>query len=112
MSAMPVWTSLAWAFPAFVALAVAMPRHQEELLGRELSTRSALAWRLAGAAGLGLALAACLQAWSLSVGIAAWTGLLTFAAMLVGWLLAYAPHLAMRLACLSAVAGAASWLLP
>jgi len=111
MSAMPVWIGLALAFPAFVALALAMPRHQEELLGREFSARSALIWRLAGTTGLGLALAACLQVWSVSVGIAAWTGLLTFAAMLVGWLLAYAPHLVTRIACLSTAAGALSWLL-
>ncbi|WP_419195642.1 DUF3325 family protein [Bordetella petrii] len=40
-----MWISLALAFPAFAALALAMPRHQEEILGRELDARARHGWR-------------------------------------------------------------------
>lgn len=108
---MDIWISLALAFSAFVALAVGMTRHQEDLTGRTLSAAATMAWRLAGIAGLGLALGACLQTWSVSVGVAAWVGLLTFAALLVGGLLTYASQWVMRLAAASAAGSVLAWLL-
>lgn len=97
---------LGWAFAAFVALALAMPRHQEQMLGRELTASAAWGWRLAGVAGLAAALWACLQAWSPSLALAVWLGVLTIAAMLVGWLAAYRPRLLVYAAAPAVLAGA------
>lgn len=107
---MPILIGLAFAFPGFVALTFGMERHQEELLGKALSQSSLIAWRCIGVAGLGLALAVCLQAWSVSVGVATWFGLLTFAGMMVGMFLTYKAHLLVRVAGLSACLGALIWL--
>lgn len=48
---------------------------------------------------------ACLQRWNASVGIAAWLGLLTLAAMAWGLVLTYAPERASRLALAAAASG-------
>jgi len=107
---MPMLISVALAFPGFVALCFGMERHQEDLLGKVLSKSALIAWRCLGTVGLVLALVVCLQAWSVSIGIAAWAGLLTFAAMLLGLLLTYAPQLVVRLAAWSAGLGVLAWL--
>jgi len=107
---MPMLISLALAFPGFVALSLGMDRHQEDLLGKTLQRPGLVAWRCIGMIGLVLALVVCMQAWSISVGVAVWLGLLTFAAMMVGLLLTYAPHLLFRLAGWSAGLGVVLWL--
>ena len=85
---MMAWISLGWAFAASAMLGLSMPRHQEQMLSRELGGPWTLAWRAAGYLGLGVALIPCLQAWSVSVAIAAWLGVLTAATMALGALLA------------------------
>ncbi|MBN9324326.1 MAG: DUF3325 family protein, partial [Delftia acidovorans] len=68
-------------------------------------------WRLAGYALLALSLAPCLLRWNASVALAAWLGLLTFAALALGLLLTYAPKFARRVAIVAAAAGLGTWLL-
>ena len=68
----------------FFCLAAVMDRHADELLGRAASRRDHWRWRGAGITLLVLALALCIRAEGTSIGIAAWLGLMTPAAMLVG----------------------------
>lgn len=107
---MPMLISLALAFPGFVALSFGMDRHQEDLLGKVLQRPALIAWRAIGVVALVFALVVCLQTWSISVGVAVWLGLLTFAAMMVGLFLTYAPHLLVRVASGSAGLGVLIWL--
>jgi hypothetical protein len=106
---MMAWISLGWAFAASAMLGLSMPRHQEQMLARELGAPWTLAWRAAGYLGLGLALIPCLQAWGVSVAIAAWLGVLTAAAMAVGTLLAYAPRAVLAGAGVAALASSLAW---
>lgn len=107
---MMAWISLGWAFAASAMLGLSMPRHQEQMLSRELGGPWTLAWRAAGYLGLGVALIPCLQAWSVSVAIAAWLGVLTAATMALGALLAYAPGMVLAGAGLAALASALAWM--
>src|SRR5256885_8125625 len=75
-----------------------MDRHQDQLGTEGLAPARLKAWRLAGYALLALSLAPCLLRWNASVALAAWLGLLTFAALALGLLLTYAPKFARRVA--------------
>ena len=99
---MMAWSALFLAFAAFTAIAASMERHADDLLPRP---RHALAWRVGGYALLAASLLPCLARWNASVAIAAWLGLLTFAALALGLLLTYAPLAARRLAPVAAAAG-------
>jgi len=65
----------------FVALLLAMPRHQGDWLGRKLSATAGRALRLSGFAALAFAVAGIGFGWG--VGAVAWFGWLTIAAALV-----------------------------
>lgn len=97
--------SLLWAFAGFAALAAAMDRHDEPLGTAALAATQRHGWQAGGSALLLLSLMACLQRWNASVGIAAWLGLLTLAAMAWGLVLTYAPERASRLALAAAASG-------
>ncbi|WP_159915431.1 DUF3325 domain-containing protein [Pantoea sp. 18069] len=102
MTAWTAWTAWALAFPAFAALSLAMERHQDQVFGRALASRPTWAWRLAGIALLVLSLVVCAaSAWSWSVAISAWLGLLTLAALLTGLVLTYTPSKLLPLGCAS-----------
>lgn len=96
---MSAWIPVALALPAFTALSLAMERHQEQVFGRALAVDASVAWRLIGIALLALALASCvLSGWSGAVAVTAWIGVLTFGALMTGWLLTYAPRHLLRIA--------------
>ena len=78
------FAALLSAAAGFVCLAAVMERHAEDLLGRMPTRRDRVAWRSAGALLLAIALALCIEVEGTSIGIAAWFGLMTLAAMLVG----------------------------
>lgn len=104
---MSAWIAGALALPAFIALSLAMDRHQDQVFGRALPVNTTVAWHLTGVALLGLSLASCLASgWSGAVAVTAWVGLLTLAAMVTGWTLAYAPRHLLRLAGASLAAAA------
>ncbi|TDS78766.1 DUF3325 family protein [Comamonas sp. JUb58] len=98
--------SLLWAFAGFAALAAAMDRHEEQLGTAAFAATQRHGWQAGGSVLLLLSLLACLQRWNASVGIAAWLGLLTLAAMAWGLVLTYAPERARRLALAAAALGA------
>ncbi|MFT3801841.1 MAG: DUF3325 domain-containing protein [Burkholderiaceae bacterium] len=89
---MTIWTATTLGFAAFFALSLAMPRHQLQVLGREVGRRATLGWRTTGWLLLAAALAVCLTRWNASIAIAAWLGAATFAAMAVGLALTYRPR--------------------
>lgn len=96
---MSAWIAVALALPAFTALSLAMERHQEQIFGRALAMDASVAWRLIGIALLALSLASCATAgWSGAVAVTAWIGVLTFGALLTGWMLTYVPRHLMRIA--------------
>lgn len=99
------------AFAGFAVVAASMDRHQDQLGTEGLTPARLKAWRLAGYALLALSLAPCLLRWNASVAVAAWLGLLTFAALALGLLLTYAPQFARRVAIVAAAAGLGTWLL-
>lgn len=109
---MSAWTGVALALPAFTALSLAMERHQEQVFSRALRMDASVAWRFIGIALLALSLASCAAAgWSGAVAFIAWAGMLTFGALLTGWMLAYMPQQLLRVAGASLGAAALSFLL-
>ncbi|RKW38241.1 MAG: DUF3325 domain-containing protein [Lautropia sp.] len=71
---------LALTLPAFVALMLAMERHQEDLLGHSLSAVATRWLRLAGWGLLALALVPAIRLQGLALGLVSWVGHLTLAA--------------------------------
>lgn len=107
---MSAWIALGLGLPAFVALSMAMARHQEQVFGRELSLSAGRRWRIAGVLLLSAALTVCVARWQWSVGIAAWLGALTFAAVTVGLVLTYRPDRLLPLGGGALAIGVAAWL--
>ncbi len=83
-TALAYWASLALAIAGFACLGAAMLRHAHDVFGRDATPVQAWSARGTGSALLAVALALCIRAEGLSVGIAAWLGILTPAALLVG----------------------------
>ena len=75
----------------FAGIALAMTKPARDRLGRANTSRKRLACRTAGWALLILSLAACITNWGTAIGLVAWFGLATVAAMLVAMALTYAP---------------------
>lgn len=103
-------TSLSLAFLGFVALALAMARHHEQMLGGRPDLRFRSGMRLGGALLLAVSAVPCVVAYGWSVGLTWWLGVLTAAAMPLVLLLTYRPKaipgvaLAMPLLALAALA--------
>ena len=75
----------------FSGIALSMIKHARDLLGQANTPRKRRLFRVAGWALLVLSLAACIAAWGGSIGLVAWFGLATVAALLVAIALAHAP---------------------
>lgn len=108
---MMAMATLLLAFAAFTLIAASMDRHQDQLGTEQLQPARLRAWQLGGYALLAVSLAPCFVRWNASVAVAAWLGLLTFAAMALALLLTYAPHFARRAAGVAAAAGLGAWVL-
>lgn len=79
--------SFLFGLAGFAALAVALPRHHRQIWSGPPSARRGRGLRVAGWVLLGLSLPPCLAAWDMRIGMVAWCGLLTAAAlMVVAWL--------------------------
>ena len=100
---MNVWIAWLLAVPAFAALSQAMERHGAQDDGCLPPARIVWRWRVAGVVLLLEALAVCLHSWGTSVAVAAWIGVLTFAALAVGLMLTYAENHLRTAACSSLV---------
>ncbi len=103
--------SILLAFAAFTVIAASMDRHQDQLGTDRLQPARLMAWRWCGFALLAVSLAPCLLRWGPSVAVAAWLGLLTFAAMALALLLTYAPQWGRRMAPVAAAAAVLAWVL-
>lgn len=73
----------------FAALALSMPRHYRDILGRVPKSRVERAMRWAGWSLLGAGLSAAVASSGLAFGIILWAGLVTVAALFVAIMLAY-----------------------
>lgn len=81
------------AFTGMAALSLAIDRHYDQATGqRDVPRWLRLVLRSLGWSLTLLALGFCVAGWSLSVGLVAWLGFLTAGALIVAWLLAYAPR--------------------
>jgi hypothetical protein len=94
-------------YAAMAAVSLSMERHQEQAFGKAFD---ALALRLGGWALLAVALVPAIVAWGTSVGILAWLGFLTFAALGIGLQMTYSPRPVRWTAPAAALLGAVAWL--
>lgn len=85
--------SILLAFAGFAMLAIAMPRHLEQVLGRGFELRFRNGVRVAGWVLLALSVLPCFVGAGLSIAWTRWFGALTFAALPVALLLTYRPRL-------------------
>jgi hypothetical protein len=101
--------SFGLAVSGFAGLSLSMPRHHREAFGKQPSPGAMLALRAAGYGAVALALWPCVETFGVAVGIVAWLGMLTAAALAVVGLLSWRPR-AVRWASFAAVP-ILSWLL-
>lgn len=99
---------LALGYAAMAALSLSMERHQEQVYGKAFG---AMPLRLGGWTLLAVALVPAIAAWGSAVGILAWLGFLTFAALGIGLQMTYAPRPVRWTAPAAALLGAVAWLL-
>lgn len=85
-----------------------MDRHHAQVWGRDAPVSARWGLRTVGWLLLALALVPCVAAWGATVGVVVWLGFLSAAALLLAWLLPYAPRSAGMLAALAALAALAS----
>lgn len=103
-----VLLALTLAFAGFAGLSLSMDRHHRQVWRRTPARRASVLYRALGIALIGGALGAAAAAWGLSVGIVAWLGLLTVAALAVALLLAFAPRTLPAAGCALPLLGAAA----
>ncbi len=94
-------TALLWSLAAWCALALAMPRHHQQVFGREGAAPALRGWRCGGAVALLMGLVQAVRAEGWALGSLAWIGALAVSGAACVLLLAWRPRW-----CL-AVAGAA-----
>jgi hypothetical protein len=97
--------SFALCYAGLSGLCLAMDRHHQQVLQRRGSavwTRSlrAIGWVLLALSGL-----CCVVGWGVSVGVVAWSGILSAAALAIVVLLSYAPRAVARGAVSAAAIG-------
>lgn len=90
--------AFALAYSGFTAVCLAMERHYRSVLGRAPARRTATILRVVGFALLALAAVPSIAALDGSTGIVEWFGFLTAAALVLIFLLPYAPRIAISLA--------------
>ncbi|NPD16989.1 DUF3325 family protein [Xinfangfangia sp. D13-10-4-6] len=82
------WASLILSYAGFTALALAMPRHHEELWGGKPGPLARRLWQAGGALALLASLILALATWpNAPVAVSAWAGLLTLAAFALAMVL-------------------------
>ncbi|MFA7667504.1 MAG: DUF3325 domain-containing protein [Burkholderiaceae bacterium] len=108
---MSVAASFGLAYGAFVALALAMERHQEQIAGRRLGVWASRAWRCGGIVLLGSSLAVCLMQALPSMAVTVWLGLLSLAALALALSFTYRPAWVRLTAALSTLLACLAWLL-
>lgn len=82
-------------------LSLAMPRHYDQVWGRDPSAGHSRVLRGAGLLLLALALLPCVSLWGNTVGVVAWLGWLSAGALLWVGMLSWAPRPAARTAALA-----------
>lgn len=98
-------TALLWSLAAWCALALAMPRHHEQVFGREGSARAHRGWRCSGAAALLIVLAHAVRAEGWSLGCLTWIGAMAVSGAASVLLLAWKPRWCLAMAGTAALLG-------
>lgn len=101
-------TALLWSLVAWCALALAMPRHHEQVFGREGSTRALRVWRCGGAVAVLMVLVQAVLTEGWALGALHAVASLAVAGVAVPAVLAWAPQHCAALAAAAAALGA--WL--
>ena len=82
-------TAFVGCLAGFAGIALFMAKHARDLLGLANTSRKRLVCRTAGWALLALSTVLCVMQWGGSIGLVAWFGLATVAALLVAMALTY-----------------------
>ncbi len=90
-------------YSGMACLSLAMPRHYDQVWGRDPSANHTRVLRAAGILLLLLALLPCVGLWGNTVGVVAWLGWLSAGALLWVGMLSWSPRPAMRTAALAVV---------
>ena len=96
MTVLPLIGSLGYA--GLTALALAMTRHHEAMLGAKPDERRLRLFRVLGWALLALMMAGCLYRWPTGLALSMTLGMVTLAGLPLVFLLPYRPRLAVPLA--------------
>ncbi len=104
---MKILIGLLLAYAGMTGFCLAMKRHYRQALGNMPGNHLRWVLRLGGWLALALSLAVCIDQWGGSVGPVAWFGLLSAAALMLVFILPYAP----RFVLLSGGAGLAAGLI-
>ncbi|WP_107315523.1 DUF3325 domain-containing protein [Achromobacter xylosoxidans] len=94
-------------YSGMACLSLAMPRHYDQVWGRDPSAGHSRVLRGAGILLLLLALLPCVGLWGNTVGVVAWLGWLSAGALLWVGMLSWSPRPAMGTAALALVISAA-----
>ncbi len=103
--------AFALAYAGFLALCLSMDRHHQDLFARRPKPPRRLGLRGMGWALLALSAWICVLRWGWAEGTVGWLGLLTAAALLLVFLLPYAPRTALALGPALPILGALAFLL-
>ncbi|MGQ0710368.1 MAG: DUF3325 domain-containing protein [Rhodoferax sp.] len=101
-------TTLCWSLLAWCALALAMPRHHEQVFGREGAAWMRRCWRCAGVAAVLMVLAQAVHSEGWALGCLYAVAALAVVGVAVPVAIAWAPRHCVALAALAAPLGA--WL--
>lgn len=104
--------AIAFSYTGFTALCLSMERHYNDLLGRKPSPRARLGLRLLGWLLLLATLCATIRNAGWAMGLVHGGTVLMATVVLLVWLLAYQPRLALALAGAGLVVGPLALLLP
>jgi len=85
-------TPLLWSLASWCALAMAMPRHYQQVFGRDGAASALRVWRYSGVAALLVGLAQAVRAEGWALGGLAWIGALAVSGAACVLLLAWRPH--------------------
>ncbi|MFC1397489.1 DUF3325 domain-containing protein [Acinetobacter lactucae] len=75
----------------FLHICFSMSRHQQQVFQKALQAKHNIWYLVTGYSILVIALALSIYHWGGSIGICYWIGILSFAALLIIWLLSYYP---------------------
>lgn len=110
--ALHILAALSLCYAGMAALCLAMDRHHAQVWRRAPRKPARRGLRIAGWLLLAVAVVPCVRGWGATVGVVAWFGFLSAAALLLVFLLPYRPRAAAALGGAALAAGLVLVMLP